>query len=248
MDGGNHFDGAGGYSGGGAQGNPTNGVNGLGGGVSNVRDEDGTGGAGYYRAGAGPAVTRLNSARIGGQMGSPITRLKQNEGILAWYKDICGSGGCSGAGGEIYYSNDNNIFAFNGDMITNGNYDTVYYEYDKDGNEIKGNELKVLEKQNGEKFIPTKIFAQSGVIRATYTTNQGSYTLDKVTRELEEGESLPQIAKEIDDVIIVKATNEILNNPKTGYTNPLTSELPNQGIGSGAGYLEASNGKFEPIT
>ena len=59
---------------------------------------------------------------------------------------------------------------------------------------------------------------------------------------------MPQIAREIDDVIIVKATNEILNNPKTGYTNPLTSELPNQGIGSGAGYLEASNGKFEPIT
>ena len=32
------------------------------------------------------------------------------------------------------------------------------------------------------------------------------------------------------------------------YTNPKTPDLPNQGIGSGAGYLEASNGTFEKIT
>ena len=140
-------------------------------------------------------------------------------------------GGNSGSGGEIYYSNIENIFAFNGDMITNGDYDTIYYEYEKDGTQTT-TKLNVYEKKDlgGKtvKFIPTKIFAQSGIIRATYTTNQGVYTLSKVkTRE-----ELPEIAKNYDEVVAVKATNEISNNPTTGYTNSLTPELPNQGIGS----------------
>ena len=50
------------------------------------------------------------------------------------------------------------------------------------------------------------------------------------------------------EVVLVLATDEIPNNQTTEYTNPLTKELPNQGIGSGAGYLEASNGIFEKIT
>ena len=125
-------------------------------------------------------------------------------------------GGNSGSGGEIYYSNIENIFAFNGD---------------KDGTQTT-TKLNVYEKKDlgGKtvKFIPTKIFAQSGIIRATYTTNQGVYTLSKVkTRE-----ELPEIAKNYDEVVAVKATNEISNNPTTGYTNSLTPELPNQGIGS----------------
>ena len=125
-------------------------------------------------------------------------------------------------------------------MITNGDYDSKYYEYDKDGNQIMENKLTVLEKQNGEKFIPTKIFAQSGVIRATYTTNQGKYMLSKVKT----GDLLPEIAKNYNEVKVVIATKETKTDV-TNYTNPLTTNLPNQGIGSGAGYLEASNGKFE---
>ncbi len=152
-----------------------------------------------------------------------------------------------GSGGAVTYSNAENIFAFNGDMITNGDYNSDYYEYDKDGNQIMENKLTVLEKQNGDEFIPTKIFAQSGIIRATYTTNQGRFTLSKVTRQLEEGENLPEIANSRDTLKSVKATNETINIT-LNYNNPLTPELPNQGIGSGAGYLEASNGSFEPIT
>lgn len=241
-----HFNGAGGFSGGGAESNALGGVNGNGGGQDKEEQEGqnrptGSGGGGYYTSGHGEWASKIRSSRCGGMSGEPC--YASNE--TAWYKDVCGSGGASGSGGEIYYNISENIFAFNGDMITNGDYDSDYYEYDKDGDRIMGNKLAILKKQNGEKFIPTKIFAQSGIIRATYTTNQGKYTLDKVKRQLSIGEKLPDIAKSNSEVVVVKATDEISNNSTTGYTNPLTPKLPNQGIGSGAGYLEASNGKFE---
>ena len=123
-------------------------------------------------------------------------------------------------------------------MITNGDYDTTYYEYNKDGTQTT-TELNVYEKDdlNGKKvkFIPTKIFAQSGIIRETYTTNQGAYTLAKVKT----GEILPKIAENYNEVVCIKATNEILDNPTTGYTNPLTPELKNQGIGSRSGVFRS---------
>ena len=138
-------------------------------------------------------------------------------------------GGNSGAGGQIYYSKVENIFAFNGDMITNGDYDTVYYEYDKDGNQTK-TVLRVYEREdlNGKmvKFIPAKIFAQSGVIRATYRSNQGETDLSKVQLETK-----PAVATSYYDLENVLATEETSTNV-TRYINSLTPELSNQGIGS----------------
>ena len=148
-----------------------------------------------------------------------------------YYKDLVGYGGESGCGGVIKFLKKENIFAYNGDMITNGDYTSTYYEYNKDGTQTE-TILKVYERKNLEgnviKFIPVKIFAQSGIIRETYTTNQGEFTLEKVKT----GEELPEIAKKYSEVVIITATNEILDNPTTGYTNPLTPELNNQGIGS----------------
>ncbi len=164
----------------------------------------------------------------------------------AYYKDLVGNGGKSGCGGVVLFSKKENIFAYNGNMITNEDYNSTYYEYNKDGARTE-NILHVYERKNLDgnmiKFIPIKIFAQSGIIRETYTTNQGEFTLSKVKT----GDLLPEIAKNYDDVRVVIATNET-ETDVINYTNLLTPELPNQGIGSGAGYLEASNGSFKPIT
>ena len=138
-------------------------------------------------------------------------------------------GGYSGAGGEVYYSKSENIFAYNGDMITNGDYTTTYYEYNKDGTQTT-TKLKVYERDdlNGKKikFIPAKIFAQSGVIRATYRSNQGATDLSKV-----QVGTKPAIATSYYELQNVLATEET-ETAVTGYTNPLTPELKNQGIGS----------------
>jgi len=92
-------------------------------------------------------------------------------GNSEWYRDFSGSGGTAGAGGQIYYKSLDKINAYNGDRITNKDYTTIYYEYNPEGTLTK-EIAKVVQKQNGEKFIPAKIFAQAGTIRATYHTNQ----------------------------------------------------------------------------
>ena len=49
----------------------------------------------------------------------------------------------------------------------------------------------------------------------------------------------------VNTTVIVKVEDGTSNNPVTGYIN---GYRPNQGIGSGAGYLEKSNGIFAKIT
>ena len=197
--------------------------------------DSGCGGGGYYSTGYGVAILEVEQTSIGGRGGGPgMEQSVGNRPPLAWYKDSTGDGGKSGAGGDISYSNTKNIFAYNGNMITNGDYTTTYYEYNKDGSQTT-TILNIYERKdiNGNtiKFIPAKIFAQSGTIRETYTTNQGQFTIDKITRKLSAEEKLPEIAKCLDDVKIIKATDES-STTVTGYTNPLTPELKNQGIGS----------------
>ena len=113
-----------------------------------------------------------------GKIGSNLNQIARyfNQGGMwcgntEWYRDFSGSGGTAGAGGQIYYKNLDKINAYNGDRITNKDYTTIYYEYNPDGTLTK-EIAKVVQKQNGEKFIPAKIFAQAGTIRATYHTNQ----------------------------------------------------------------------------
>ena len=187
---------------------------------------------GYFTCGNGLVADTVKTSVVGGQGGNPCYPGGTDE--LNWYKDYCGAGGNSGAGGYIQYSKQDNIFAFNGDMITIEDYTTTYYEYDKDG--VQTNTvLNIYERKNLNgntiKFIPTKIFSQSGIIRKTYTTNQGEFTLSKVIRKLNENEKLPDIAKKASEVVAVLATEET-KTAVTGYTNPLTPELKNQGIGS----------------
>ena len=138
-------------------------------------------------------------------------------------------GGNSGAGGEVYYSKTENIFAYNGDMITNEDYETTYYEYNQDGTQTD-TKLIVYEREDLDgkkiKFIPAKIFAQSGVIRATYRSNQGATDLSKVQTGIK-----PKIANSYFELENVLATAET-STEVTNYTNSKTPELKNQGIGS----------------
>ncbi len=237
VGGGNHCDGAGGFSGGGAEGNSTLGYNGLGGGKDDTL-ELGVPGGGYFYRGRSVQNVKKGTGAIGGQGGC-----SWGGGDKArWYSDRGGSGGNAGSGGIVRVSSQAQIFAYNGDMITNGDYETKYYEYNKDG--TKTNQiLNVITKQNGEKFIPCKIFAQTGICRATYTTNQGQFSLKKITRTLTNGETLPAVTNSYESLTAVRATDE-KNIAITNYTN---GYKPNQGIGSGAGYLEISNGTYTII-
>ena len=152
-------------------------------------------------------------------------------GNTEWYRDFSGSGGTAGAGGQIYYKNLDKINAYNGDRITNKDYTTIYYEYNPDGTLTK-EIAKVVQKQNGEKFIPAKIFAQAGTIRATYHTNQ------HMSQEECSRRGITYCGDASGKTVNVKMTNQTTTE-KTQY---------GQGIGSGAGNLEQSNGILKPIS
>lgn len=152
-------------------------------------------------------------------------------GNTEWYRDFSGSGGTAGAGGQIYYKNLDKINAYNGDRITNKDYTTTYYEYNPDGTLTK-EIAKVVQKQNGEKFIPAKIFAQAGTIRATYHTNQ------HMSQEECSRRGITYCGDASGKTVNVKMTNQTTTE-KTKY---------GQGIGSGAGNLEQSNGILKPIS
>ena len=201
-----------------------------------IKNTDASGGGGYYTKGTGFAYNEYDINSIGG-LGTLICAFKA-EGLNAWFTDTPGSGGKAGTGGDVSYSSSCEIFAYNGDMITDGNYENIKY-YDEKGESV-GENLAAIQKKNGEKFIPSKIFAQSGILRATYTSNMGAFSLSKVKT----GEKVPEICKSYETFKVLKATEES-KTTCSGYTN---GYIDNQGIGSGAGYLETSNGTFKEIT
>ena len=198
------------------------------------------GGGGGGGAGAGIG----GNGGDGGQAGTTFTpRLDTNSGSDGKAGENCGTlciydeleiyayGGTAGAGGQIYYKNLDKINAYNGDRITNKDYTTIYYEYNPDGTLTK-EIAKVVQKQNGEKFIPAKIFAQAGTIRATYHTNQ------HMSQEECSKRGITYCGDSSGKTVNVKMTEQT-STKKTQY---------GQGIGSGAGNLEQSNGILKPIS
>lgn len=150
-----------------------------------------------------------------------------------WYRlwSSAGNGGIAGKGGTIRISESALIEAYNGDCITNNDYTTIYYEYDKDGNKttIVKNAIDVM--NENKQIIPSKIFAQEGIRRAVYSN---------VCYLSEDKKSLyPLVSREI-----------IKNQSSDGTVkNIMILEEQNisaygQGIGSGAGYIELSNGTY----
>lgn len=212
--GGNHCDGAGGFSGGGAQYNQQNGYDGLGGGVKTSTNAQSSGGGGYFSCGYGRVNTQLGIARIGGQ-GSGSCHWA-NSSDTNWWNDHAGDGGVAGNGGKVTVSSTAKVFAYNGDMITTdeGNRNGVI-GYDKDGNKT-GVVIQKVQKQDGTEIVPCPIFAQAGIKRAVYRANY-------------------KIAVNYADVknILESSETSILKSGYNGY-----------GVGSGAGYVENSNGFY----
>lgn len=217
VGGGDHACPAGGYTAGNGENSIQAGTNGLGstGGLGDIGSS-----GGYYSKGTARANGLVAYFNQGGMWNRNTS----------WYRDFSGSGGKAGSGGEIYYYNLDKIKAYNGDRITNDDYTSTYYEYNADGT-LTTTIANLIEKLNGDKFIPAKIFAQDGTIRATYHSNQ----------HMSEEECLERGITFCGDAsgktVNVKMTEET-TVPVTGY---------GQGIGSGAGNLEQSNGILKNI-
>lgn len=216
--GGDHACPAGGYTSGNGETGITSGNNGLGsvGGLGTIGSS-----GGYYSKG----TARSNGLQAYFNQGGMWF------GDYSWYRDFSGSGGSAGTGGKVYYYNLEKIKAYNGDRITNNDYTTQYYEYNADGT-LTNKIANVLQRLDGTKFVPAKIFAQDGIIRATYHTNQHMSQTECSNR------GIVFCGDSSGKTVNVKMTEES-QTEKTGY---------GQGIGSGAGNLEKSNGILKPIS
>ncbi|MBO5398396.1 MAG: hypothetical protein J6A36_05690 [Clostridia bacterium] len=162
-----------------------------------------------------------------------------------------GSGGKAGNGGNIKVSSQAQVYAYNGDRITNADYTTPIYDYDKDGNKLSTTCYVLTKYNTTQKTSPLKIFAQSGILRNVYYNNLDwgrkpttgwDYFYEIFGNQLEES---------VKDIIRPTNYNEVENHlirrertiELTGYTNPETHDC--YGIGSGAGYMEVSNGTYK---
>ena len=142
-------------------------------------------------------------------------------------------------------------------MITKDdfNYSNEYYEHDKDGNLLDGNFGRTKEiakavaviNNDTKKFIPTKIFAQDGILRSVYKTN--SWWKDETNPETpyKPGNSYNEyftlfkntissdvknlkVANSLAELQVVCVRPETACNKLEKYINPSTNN--NQGIGS----------------
>ena len=124
-------------------------------------------------------------------------------------------------GGKVKVSSLAKIYAYNGDMITDGSSYSGVTGYMPDGTST-GVALSVIEKNNGTKIIPLQIFGQAGISRAVYEANYKTITK---SADLENK--------------VIKPEQTIV---KSGYKHPDTESV--FGVGSGAGYVETSNGTY----
>lgn len=212
--------------------------------------------AGYEagkNGGIGKALTSWNSDKNIGSGGSyyclgpstSLVRANYNQGGMfsypnsGWQRDHSGDGGTAGSGGNITYDKMSNIHAYNGNQITEKDFDysVNYYGYNEDGTlKNTGIPLKVITRSDNTKMIPAYIYAQDGIFRAVYKTNQHMQKEDcekyKCSFFVKGGNYHTES---------VKISNE-RNTNNVGYVDSITGIT--QGIGSGAGNLEKSNGSF----
>ena len=143
--------------------------------------------------------------------------------------DYAGSGGIAGAGGNISYFDLSKIHAYNGDMVTEDSHSGVYYEYDIDGNQKSVITTRIT-KQNGVTIIPAIIYAQNGTAREVYKSNQHMSQSECNTY----GATLYLKQNEPQNVKIIPRRD-------------IEKTIYGQGIGSGAGYIESSNGTLKQL-
>jgi len=145
-----------------------------------------------------------------------------------------GDGGIAGKGGTVKVSNSAKIFAYNGNKYTD---DTEY--------------------NDGENQL--EIFAQNGILRTVYKYDIAWNTAENRSANFFKNLLGSDVHANIDNYVIKENINlhyetsnllireEIVENNirkiKSGYINPNTNSV--YGIGSGAGYIELSNGTYQ---
>ena len=241
--GGDHACSAGGFTAGVGEDGIIGGVNGLG---SNdtIGSFLGCGaGGGYFSYGKTlNSVTSDYESWFG--LGGCWTNHKESLGTLAKSWSTAGSGGTAGQGGIVRCSTASEIHAFNGNRITEDdfNYDDVSYEYDEDGTLLDGTtEDAVVARvvkfinDDSKKIIPTKIFIQDGIRRAVY--DNLCYMSDARKEQYGvDGEISESKIKNQTTNGVVKCVRIVDRNENIPHSQ--------QGIGSGAGYIELSNGTY----
>ena len=204
--------GAGGYTGGSGDMDESKSENGLSGGKGKNNEETLLGGGGYFEGAEGLDKNGLNRRILtfGGMY---------NQGYWDNLRDRSGNGGNAGAGGNIKVSSNSKIYAYNGNLYTDG---TDY--------------------ENGLNQCP--IYLQAGIVTAKYNYNSEyggpeSYKLFELI--LISNQSITEKSgyknNKYDSIETSKkyvTKNSVLTNIDMSY----------QGVGSGAGYIETSNGTY----
>lgn len=221
--GGDHAAGGGGYSGGAGQaeaGGAENGKTALG--ASGKYPVYGTGG-GYFENGTTSTTTFQEDytkyAFVGGQGAQAAMHNSQG-----------GDGGVAGKGGTIKVSNNAKVYAYNGNKYTDN---ATGHEYNDGVNQLD-------------------IYGQNGVLRAVYKYD--IYFNMREKRYISFFKELfgSTVSNSINSYIACSALKNIVHKnylvrpettcAKSGYTNSKTNSI--YGIGSGAGYIELSNGTY----
>ena len=159
-----------------------------------------------------------------------------------YWCDSAGDGGVAGKGGIITSSLDSRINAFNGDMVTNDNYDNVI---DQQTDKLLANSLQLVNYKDEKSIIPCYIFAQGGVLRAVYKNNawwdvkNGLNSSNfKFLFEEDVGSNIDSVSesKSLEETKIICVRQELKdkrsngNSIKTLYHNSVLNN--SQGIGS----------------
>lgn len=215
--------GAGGYTGGSGEGNSNHSDNGLAGWIATSYNMHWEGG-GYYQGADGDTSPttpiNLKTQALGG-MG----------GVSFSVGHSAGDGGTAGKGGNVKVNNTSNtnkatVYAFNGNMYT----DSTGYR--------NGLNQAVIYLQNG--ILITR-YAQIGQETSNYPApNNTSLPILEVVEEGDNNFGKSGYINKFYDTVTdnsdkVKTINDILKNV----------DMSLQGVGSGAGYIEVSNGSFK---
>ena len=221
--------GAGGYTGGSGSGTKLIAENGLAGygygrgysdGIPKNKDVHHYSGGGYYASGTWYLYT--DKTNIGDSNTNVLG------GCSLMYHQSFGHepgwGGTAGKGGTIKVSEVAKVYAFNGNLYTDGT------SYDSGINQA------LIYLQDGKNIAKYKI---------TVPRSDGNFTAEKVSAlTTVEKSGYVNTLYNIDNKYILKKIENI--NIMLGLTgNPLSNvDMSTQGIGSGAGYIEVSNGTY----
>ena len=204
--------GAGGYTGGSGDMDETKSENGLSGGKGKNNNETLLGGGGYFEGAEGLDKNGLNRKILtfGGMY---------NQGYWDNLRDRSGNGGMAGNGGTVKVSTNAKIYAYNGNLYTDG---TNY--------------------EDGLNQCP--IYLQAGIVTAKYTYNSeygGPESFKFFELILSSNQTTTQKSgyknskyDSVEDSKKYISKNSLLTNV----------DMSLQGVGSGAGYIETSNGTY----